>query len=109
MYNFIIIFISFYYIFLFFLLFIVVLLIKLNKIKHLNKNLDNFQIIIVNITFLIYNYFMNNFKRGFEPYKNMWSLPGCKYQEALSCDDNALYVLDKELELKNIYLNQLKT
>lgn len=48
-------------------------------------------------------------KRGFEPYKDMWALPGCKYQEALTCDENALYVLDKELELKNIYLNQLKT
>ena len=48
-------------------------------------------------------------KRGFEPYKNMWALPGCKYQENLSCDENALFVLDKELQLKNVFLNQLKT
>lgn len=48
-------------------------------------------------------------KRGFEPFKDMYSLAGCKYIENLTPLENAQITLEKELGLKNIYVDQLKT
>lgn len=48
-------------------------------------------------------------KRGFEPFKDMYALPGRKYQSNLSPLENAQLSLSTELGLKDIYLDQLKT
>jgi len=48
-------------------------------------------------------------KRGIEPYKNSWALPGGFVRETESADDGAKRELKEETGLENIYIEQLYT
>ena len=48
-------------------------------------------------------------KRGKEPFKNTWALPGGVWQPNLGPDDAAQYQMFRKTGLRDIYLEQLRT